>query len=337
MGGCGSAARRTPVHGLLPALLMCDLLASVLLCQLMRPASRPAAAAPQITVTIVGVKSGARRRLLDSVSVETQITVDSGSTAQEQQQALNAVTTVTQQMTEVGAASCPRPPAQPAVPVAKPACLLPTSSPARVFPVARPPARPPACLPACLACLACLTRARPRSNAAARPNWPQNKEEFINSALDTGAGSLTETAGEVVIEGEPQQGTLQQDNTVQTCTAQQDCNDPAANCACNLPTAPTCLAVASPAGAAGQCVVSRGQGGSLKAALPAVMAPAATPPLTPDPRTPHLVLQKLCNAAAPADDCKRPPVVLHARCVRPCWTGCLLCTGGACGSYRLAF
>lgn len=55
----------------------------------------------QITVTIVDVKNAARRRLLASVSVETLITVDSGSTAQEAAQALAAVTEVTTQMTEV--------------------------------------------------------------------------------------------------------------------------------------------------------------------------------------------------------------------------------------------
>ena len=69
------------------------------------PDSHPPCVAPQITVTILHVNSiGARRKLLDSViNVETQITVDSGTTAQQQTQALEAVTEVTNQMTLVRA------------------------------------------------------------------------------------------------------------------------------------------------------------------------------------------------------------------------------------------
>lgn len=55
----------------------------------------------QITVTILGT-TGARRKLLESVNVQTQISIDSGETPQEQQQALTAVTTVTTQMNSVG-------------------------------------------------------------------------------------------------------------------------------------------------------------------------------------------------------------------------------------------
>ena len=159
-----------------------------------------------------------------------------------------------------------------------PACL-PSCLPACL------PAGLPACLPACRpACLpACLPAGRPAGLLAYRPaghlpitclleeplpstcclrSCPktclQNKEEFISSALDTGAGSLTEVA-DVSIAGTPQQGTLQQDNSVQTCMAQQNCNTDTCNCAA---TSPTCLAVAGPAGNAGQCVVSWAQGGS---------------------------------------------------------------------------
>lgn len=43
------------------------------------------------------------------------------------------------------------------------------------------------------------------SYALTHPSIPQNKAEFINSALNTGDGSLTEVAGEIAITGEPQQ------------------------------------------------------------------------------------------------------------------------------------
>ena len=56
---------------------------------------------PQIVVKIISVTPGARRKLLNSINVQTQMSVDAGSTPQEAAQALNAVTTVTQQMTEV--------------------------------------------------------------------------------------------------------------------------------------------------------------------------------------------------------------------------------------------
>lgn len=57
--------------------------------------------APQITVKIVGVTAGAGRKLLETVSVSTLITIDTGGTAADQQQAVDAVATVTTQMTEV--------------------------------------------------------------------------------------------------------------------------------------------------------------------------------------------------------------------------------------------
>lgn len=80
-----------------------------------------------------------------------------------------------------------------------------------------------------------------------------------------------------------EQETLTEDNSIKTCTAVQNCNDPASNCLCNLPTAPHCLAVDSPAGAAGQCVVSWVDSRAWDAATSRTVQTAAVALRRPDP------------------------------------------------------
>lgn len=172
------------------------------------------------------------------------------------------------------------------------------------------------CLPAC------------RGPAAAHhPPLPprlQNKEEFLNSALDTGSGSLTETSGQVVITGTPTQQTVTQEQTIKACTADQNCNT--ADCACAA-TAPHCLAVDSPAGAAGQCVVSWAQGARAAHHLPPWLQlhPAA---LCPAP----------ANASACPPFCRtcatqlcRPTTVSKGHWADPVW---LVAVGGASATAR---